>query len=65
MSEDNLICICGHFKSQHESESTGAIILHEYGDHWCSFCVGNQPFHTFKLDNLKYLEAKYKEGVLK
>lgn len=70
MNEDNLKCICGHKKFFHQNENNSKVItIKEYGDHWCEQCAyigdGFSSFHTFKLDNLSYLETKYNEGVLK
>lgn len=58
-----MICICGHRRSCHkDGRSNGIRIIAELRKHWCAKCLsGVNPFHTFKLDNLKYLERLYEK----
>jgi hypothetical protein len=58
-----MICICGHILSDHLGKKE-ALILEEYGQHWCRLCYMRVDFnalHTFKRDNLKYLEDLYEK----
>lgn len=62
-----MICKCGHLESKHRRDNAK--------DMYCSECWDNittpkNPlykidcvYHNFKLDNLKYLEQKYKESI--
>lgn len=53
----DLICTCGHKKDDH---SRGPF-TQEYMCVECSYIDSDYHYHTFKLDNLSYLENKYNE----
>ena len=61
-----MICVCGHEKDLHKISGT-ALSLVEF--EWCEGCCSStlykqhKTYHTFKLDNLSYLEEKYKEQL--
>ena len=61
-------CLCGHTFITHLTENDGIILLPKHGEHWCLDCSnaligGLSDFHTFKLDNLTYLEYKYEQST--
>lgn len=61
-----LPCVCNHPRKDHYSggQTTGIVILPEVGDHWCCACdLGGPAFHTFRVDNLRYLEEKYEKKL--
>ena len=61
---------CGHPQTHHLSDGyKGIVTIKKYGEHWCKRCCndGNfsrDSFHTFKLDNLSYIEEFAKERGL-
>lgn len=59
-------CVCGHLKNKHRTEAAGFSILPSLGNHWCDGCFvsGKESFHTFKLDNLQYIEDLARERKL-
>lgn len=61
------VCICNHLKSDHLKDGEKYIhTIPSLGDHWCVECSteGFRGFHTFKLDNLKYVEKLAEERNL-
>lgn len=63
--------ICTHDKRNHlpYGGKRKIIILPEFGKHWCEdctrvYCGVMKAFHTFKLDNLSYIEALAKKRNL-
>lgn len=67
MQNKNNICLCGHRFAHHLDEKDNVVILREYGNSWCEKCTPTRsdikPFHSFKLDNLRYLEDKYEKSL--
>lgn len=57
MNEDNLPCVCRHMKVHHQLTINRDI--HPGLDHFCLLCI---EWHTFKLDNLGYLEQRYEKS---
>jgi hypothetical protein len=66
-----LSCIvCRHNKKAHLPKGGKRnIIILPQGEHWCEECVKHghrnfESFHTFKLDNLQFVEDLAKERKL-
>jgi len=62
------ICIsCSHKRQNHlpYGGKRNILVMPSLGEHWCEHCVGTvNSFHTFKLDNLSYIEEVAKERKL-
>ena len=57
--KQNILCICGHIKKYHHLGVASKRPL-------CGSCMiiwNINWYHSFKLDNLKYLEQRYEESV--
>ena len=68
---DKLCQVCKHTQKNHFVDGENSVTtIAEYGEHWCSGCTNartvpaRNSFHTFKLDNLAYIEELAKERGL-
>ena len=59
-NEGEDVCICGHFKIDHEHEDIKSC----YGCNLSMWIPVNNVCRQFKLNNLKYLEAKAKTKLI-